>query len=110
MESQQITRENVLESSTIEEPLAKRSRLSNEKVSQPIIDKIIKNPGLQHVSEDIFQLMDKKSLMNCRLVNRSWKNVMDQPNFWFKKLKEDEKDLFENSDKDEEENNEEDEK
>ena len=110
MESQQIIRENVLESSTIEEPLAKRSRLSNEKVSQPIIDKIIKNPGLQHVSEDIFQLLDKKSLMNCRLVNRSWKNVMDQANFWFKKLKEDERDLFENSDEDEEENKEDDEK
>ena len=110
MESKQITRENVLESSTIEEPLAKRPRLSNEKVSQPIIDKIIKNPGLQHVSEDIFQLLDKKSLMNCRLVNQSWKNVMDQPNFWFKKLKEDEKDLFENSDENKEENKEEDEK
>ena len=35
---------------------------------------------------------------------------MDQPNFWFKKLKEDEKDMFENSDKDEEENKEDDEK
>ena len=77
--------------------------LTNEKVSQPIIDKIIKNPGLQHVSEDIFQLLDKKSLMNCRLVNRSWKNVMDQPNFWFKKLKEDKKYLLEDKEEEDEE-------
>ena len=45
-----------------------------------------KNPGLQHVSEDIFKLLDNKSLLDCRLVNSSWKNILDQPMFWLKNL------------------------
>ena len=46
-----------------------------------------KNLGLQHISEDIFKLLDKKSLMETRLVNNSWKRILDQPLFWLKKLK-----------------------
>ena len=49
---------------------------------------VTKSPGLQQVSEDIFNLLDRKSLMHCRLVNSSWKNVFDQPIFWIKKLNE----------------------
>ena len=49
---------------------------------------VTKSPGLQQVSEDIFKLLDRKSLMDCRLVNSSWKNVFDQPIFWIKKLNE----------------------
>ena len=51
------------------------------------MDAITKIPGLQHISEDIFKLLDTKSLMNCRLTNLSWKNVPDQLIFWLKKLK-----------------------
>ena len=47
---------------------------------------ITKSPGLQHISETFFELLEKKDLLNCRLVNKSWKKVLDQPNFWFKKL------------------------
>ena len=54
------------------------------------MDAITKNPGFQHISEDIFKLMDKSSLMNCRLVNSSWKNILDQPTFWLKKFNSDE--------------------
>ena len=111
MKCQQKAQKNVLELNSLDGPLAKRSRMSNEKDAPPInmaFDKITKNPGLQHVSEDIFKLLDKKSLMNCRLVNHSWKDILDQPNFWFKKLKEDEKDLLKNSE--EEDDDEEDEK
>ena len=50
------------------------------------MDIVTKTPGLQHLSEDIFKLLDKKSSLQCRLVNSSWKNVLDQPNFWLKKL------------------------
>ena len=49
---------------------------------------VTKSPGLQQVSEDIFKLLDLKRLMNCRLVNSSWKNVFDQLIFWIKKLNE----------------------
>ena len=61
--------------------------LNNPKMEQLTFDRITKNFGLQHVSEDIFKLLDKKSLMDTRLVNSSWKNVLDQPIFWLNKLK-----------------------
>ena len=51
------------------------------------MEAITKIPGLQHMSEDIFKLLDKKSLMDCRLVNSSWKNVLEQSTFWLEKLK-----------------------
>ena len=50
------------------------------------MEAITKTPGLQHISEKIFKLLSKKTLMNCRLVNSSWKNVLDQPMFWLEKL------------------------
>ena len=50
------------------------------------MEAITKIPGLQHISEDIFKLLDKKSLMNCRLVNSSWKNVLNHPMFWLNKF------------------------
>ena len=51
------------------------------------MEKITKIPGLQHISEDILKLLDKKSLLNCRMVTSSWKEFLDQPIFWLKKLK-----------------------
>ena len=54
------------------------------------MDVITKTPGLQHVSEDIMKLLDMKSLMNCRLVNSSWKNVINHPTFWLTKMKREE--------------------
>ena len=61
--------------------------LNKPKMEQLTFDRITKNFGLQHVSEDIFKLLDKKSLIDARLVNSSWKNVLDQPMFWLNKLK-----------------------
>ena len=52
-----------------------------------IMDTITQNPGLQHISEDIFKLLDVKSLLNCRLTNSSWKNMWNRPIFWLQKLK-----------------------
>ena len=51
------------------------------------MDVITKTPGLQHISEDILKLLKTKGLMNCRLVNTSWKNVMNQSTFWLSKMK-----------------------
>ena len=50
------------------------------------MDVITKTPGLQHISEDILKLLKTKGLMNCRLVNTSWKNVMNQSTFWLSKM------------------------
>ena len=53
------------------------------------MNEIIKNPGLRHIAEDIFRCLDKKQdLLNCRLVNNSWKEIVDQPIFWLKKINE----------------------
>ena len=51
------------------------------------MDFITKNPGLQHISEDIFKLLDIKTLASCRSVSSSWKKVLNPPMFWLKKMK-----------------------
>ena len=48
---------------------------------------VTKNPGLQHIAEDIFNMLDKKSLVDCRSVNKSWMTVLNRPTFWMKKSK-----------------------
>ena len=50
------------------------------------MDIIIKIPGLQQISQDIFKLLDRGSLVNCRLVNSSWKKILNHTKFWLKKL------------------------
>ena len=42
-------------------------------------------PGLSHISEDIFKLLDKESLLDCRLVNKAWNKSLSRPIFWLKK-------------------------
>ena len=46
-----------------------------------------KNPGLQHIAEDIFNILDKKSLIDCRLVNKSWRTIINWPILWLRKSK-----------------------
>ena len=51
------------------------------------MEAITKIPGLRHISEDIFKLLDRKSLMSCRSTNLAWKNVLEQSTFWLRKMK-----------------------
>ena len=44
-------------------------------------------PGLQHLSENIFLRLDRKTLLSCRVVNSVWKDFFDKPRFWIKKYK-----------------------
>ena len=46
-----------------------------------------KNPGLQHIAEDIFNILDKKSLIDCRLVTKSWRTIINWPILWLRKSK-----------------------
>ena len=46
---------------------------------------LINNQGFLHISEKIILLLDKKSILECRMVNSSWKNIIDNPIFWVKK-------------------------
>ena len=60
--------------------------LSNKKMKKTtIMDEIINNPGLQHIIELIFFNLDHKDLMNCQLVNKSTKQILENPMFWLKK-------------------------
>ena len=46
---------------------------------------ITKSPGLQHVAEDIFNILEKKSLLDCRSVNRSWMAIIKKQTFCWKR-------------------------
>ena len=69
-----------------DEPIAKRLRKSTRMSFGIMLESFINNPGLQHIAENILQNLDKHSLLKYRLVNSSWKRILDQPTFWFNKL------------------------
>ena len=83
-------------SQRIEERNAKNRRLKAEKRAQELwnwkgsmercnvrLDELVKNPGLQHVALNIFKKMDPKSLGNCRLVSKQWKDCIDEVKWWW---------------------------
>ena len=49
------------------------------------MDLVIRNQGLQHISEEIFLNLDQKSLTHCENVNQIWAKVLNNPSFWLKK-------------------------
>ena len=60
--------------------------LSNKKQKETsIMDQIANTPGLQHIIEIIFFNLDFKDLMACQLVNKSLKQILENPMFWLKK-------------------------
>ena len=69
-------------------PKPKRTRYLKKKpkLDQTLtLDNLITNQGLQHVSTFIFKCLDIKTLMNCREVNKAWRNVLEKTWFWFKR-------------------------
>ena len=51
-----------------------------------MMEEILKNPGLQHIAEEIFWKLSYEDLENCRLVNQSCKQILENPMFWLKKF------------------------
>ena len=49
------------------------------------MDSIAENPGFQHLVENVFANLDHKSLLECQKVNSTWKSILNNPKFWFKK-------------------------
>ena len=49
------------------------------------MDFIIKNPGLQQISEEILLSLEQTDLLKCQKVNQSWKDILSNPLFWAKK-------------------------
>ena len=68
------------------QPIAKRLRHSTRNSFGIMLESLMENPGLQHISEKIFQFLDKKTLLEFRLVNSSWKRILDQPMLWIRIL------------------------
>ena len=52
-----------------------------------MLDVFTKNPGFQYIAEDIFKILDIQTLTNTRLVNHSWRTILNKPIFLLKKLK-----------------------
>ena len=42
--------------------------------------------SIPHVTEKIFRLLNKRTLVECRKVNSTWKNYLENPSFWFQKF------------------------
>lgn len=49
------------------------------------MDQIIQNPGFQHIAEKILLNLPLKDLITLHLVNKSLKEILDNPLFWIKK-------------------------
>ena len=50
------------------------------------MEKIINNPGLQHLAENIFLNLNYSDLKKCQLINQSTSQILDNPMFWIKEL------------------------
>ena len=50
------------------------------------MEAIIKNPGLQHITEKILFNLNYDDLRVCELINQSMKQIMDDPFFWLRRL------------------------
>ena len=49
------------------------------------MDQIIKNPGFNHISEKFLLNLPFKDIMACQFVNKSTKQILENPLFWIKK-------------------------
>ena len=49
------------------------------------MENIIKNPGLQHLVENIFLNLNCENLEKCQLINKSTNQLLENPTFWVKK-------------------------
>ena len=52
------------------------------------MDKTIIFQNFPHIGEQIFCALELPALLNCRLVCKSWNDVLNNPTFWLKKLRE----------------------
>ena len=50
------------------------------------MEKVINNPGLQHLAENIFLNLNYADLKKCQLINQSASQILDNPIFWNKEL------------------------
>ena len=56
---------------------SQQKEIELEDLSKPIMEQIINTPGHQHIIEMIFFNLDFEDLMNCQLINKSSKNILE---------------------------------
>ena len=49
------------------------------------MESIIQNPGLQHITETILFNLDFQALKKCQLLNKSFKEILEDAIFWLRK-------------------------
>ena len=59
---------------------------SEETLSVSSMDLLTENPAFHAIVEKIFGFLNQENLNSCRLVSKSWKNILDNPIFWLKKI------------------------
>ena len=52
------------------------------------MEKIIKNPGLQHLAENIFLNLNYANLKKCELINQSACQILNNQILWIRELSE----------------------
>ena len=50
------------------------------------MEKIINNPGLQHLAEKVFLNLNVKDTKICAQINQSCHQILDNPMFWLRKF------------------------
>ena len=50
------------------------------------MEKILNNPGLVHLAENIFRNLDNENIEVCALINQSSKQITDNSMFWLRKM------------------------
>ena len=56
------------------------------KIIKNSFENVIRNPGLQHLAENIFSYLSYDDLKSCQLINRSSKSILANSRFWLQKL------------------------
>ena len=51
------------------------------------MEKIVSNPGLQHLIEKVFLNLNVEELKICGQINQSCKQILENPLFWLKKFR-----------------------
>ena len=59
--------------------------LESQPRKKPNLEEIINSPGLQHIAEEMFLNLDFKDIMACTQINKSCKEIVENPIFWLKK-------------------------
>ena len=50
------------------------------------MENILQNQGIKHIAEKILTSLDSETVLKCRVVSKSLKNVIDNPRLWLKNV------------------------